>query len=230
MEKLKAEIREKTKENLKALRRDDYIPAVLYGPNLENQLLKVKSKEFNEIFKKVGENILFRLLVDKNEYLVLIHDIQKDPLTDKVIHIDFFQPSLKEKIEVAVPLVFEGVAPAVKELGGTLVKDISEVEIRALPQELIHEIKVDISSLKTFDDRIRVKDLKVPKNIEILRDPEEIVALVVEPEKVEEELEKPIEEKIEEVEKLEKESEKVEEEEVEEKKEETETEKEKGTS
>lgn len=230
MEKLKAEIREKTKENLKALRKDDYIPAVLYGPNLENQLLKVKSKEFNEIFKKVGENILFRLLVDKNEYLVLIHDIQKDPLTDKVIHIDFFQPSLKEKIEVAVPLVFEGVAPAVKELGGTLVKDISEVEIRALPQELIHEIKVDISSLKTFDDRIRVKDLKVPKNIEILRDPEEIVALVVEPEKVEEELEKPIEEKIEEVEKLEKESEKVEEEEVEEKKEETETEKEKGTS
>jgi large subunit ribosomal protein L25 len=142
--------------------------------------------------------------VGEQKYLVLIQEIQRDPLTEEPIHVDFFQPSLKEKIEIKIPLVFEGEAPAVKETGGTLVKNISELEIKALPQNLPKEIRVNVETLRTFEDKILIRDLKLPEGIEVLRNPEEIVASVTPPEKIEEELAKPVEEKVEEVEKIEK--------------------------
>ena len=142
---------------------------------------------------------------EKEKRPVLIHEIQKDPITDKFIHVDFFQASLKEAVEVKVPLVFEGVSLAVKDLGGTLVKNISEIEVKALPQNLPHEIKVFIDGLDTFENHILVKDLILPAGVKISAKPDEIVVSVAPPAKVEEELEKPIEEKVEEVEKVEKE-------------------------
>jgi large subunit ribosomal protein L25 len=84
-------------------------------------------------------------------------------------------------------LVFEGESPAVKDLGGTLVKNMSEIEVSALPQDLPHEIKVSLESLKTFEDRILVKDLVLPNNVKATANPEEIVALVAAQENVEEE-------------------------------------------
>jgi len=102
-----------------------------------------------------------------------------------------------------VPLVFEGVAPSVRDLGGTLVKNIQEVTVKALPQNLPHEIKVNVEKLKTFEDNILIKDLIVPQGGKILKEPEEVVALASRPEKIEEELAKPVEEKVEEVEKVE---------------------------
>ena len=88
-------------------------------------------------------------------------------------------------------------------MGGTLIKEIQELEVKALPEKLPHEIKVNIENLKTFEDEILIKDLKLPEGVKIQREPDEIVAVVTPPEKVEEELEKPIEEKVEEVEKVE---------------------------
>ena len=102
-------------------------------------------------------------------------------------------------------MVFFGVALAEKDLGGTLVKNITEVEVKALPQNLPHEIKVSIDGLKTFQDHILIKDLVLPANIKVLKKPEEIIASVAEQQKIEEELEKPIEENVENVEKIEKE-------------------------
>lgn len=111
---------------------------------------------------------------------------------------------MEEEIEVKIPLIFEGSSPAVKELGGTLVKNISEIVVKAKPQNLPHEIRVDIGELKTFENHILIKDLKIPSEVKILKEAEEIVASVSQPEKIEEELAKPIEEKVEEVEKVEK--------------------------
>jgi large subunit ribosomal protein L25 len=95
-----------------------------------------------------------------------------------------------------VPLIFEGESKAVKELGGTLVKNISEIKVKALPLNLPKEIKVNIEKLKTFEDEIFVSDLKLPEGVKILKNPKEIVAFVAPPEKVEEELAKPVEEKV----------------------------------
>ena len=132
--------------------------------------------------------------------MVLIHDIQENSISGETTHVDFYQPILTEEVEVAIPIVFEGEAPAVKELDGTLIKEIQEVEVKALPQNLPHEIKVSVEKLKTFEDEILIKDLILPENVNVMKEPDEIIAKVVPPEKVEEELEKPIEEEIEETE------------------------------
>jgi len=203
---LSAKIRKNLGKKVKILRKKDVLPVVLYGPKIKNLNLEIDAKEFEKVYKEAGESSLVSLNIEgqKQKFLVLIHDIQFDPLTGKPIHIDFYQPSLEEETEVTVPIIFEGEAPAVKELGGTLVKNIGDVEVKALPQNLPHEIKLNIDSLKTFEDNIKISDLKIPPGVKILKDSEEIVVSVSPPEKIEEELEKPIEEKVEEVEKIEK--------------------------
>ncbi|MBU4480928.1 50S ribosomal protein L25 [Patescibacteria group bacterium] len=213
---LTAKIRKEVGKKTKILRNKGILPAVLYGPKVANLNLEVDLKEFEKIYKEAGESSLLKLKVKSEklkveEFLVLIHDIQFDPLTEKPIHIDFYQPSLKKEIEAAVTLIFEGEAPAVKGLGGTLVKDISEIKVKALPQDLPKEIKVSIEKLKTFHDRVLIKDIEIPRGIKVLRGQEEIVASVSPLAKIEEELAKPIEEKVEEVKEVEKKEKKEEE-------------------
>src|SRR3989344_8915638 len=181
------------------------IPAVVYGQGLKNNLIDVDEKEFKKVLKEVGESSLVDLLIGKEKKPVLVQEIQKDPVTGKVIHIDFFQPNLKEEVEVEIPLVFEGVALAEKDLGGTLNKNILEITVKALPQNLPHEIKVNVESLKTFEDHILVRDLVIPANVEVLKQPDEIVASVLAPRDVEAELAEEIKEEVSEVEKVEKE-------------------------
>lgn len=204
-----AKIRQDLKKQTKELKEQGILPAVLYGPKIKNLILELDLKEFEKLYQSAGESTLISLEVSddkgtkKEKFPVLIHDTQRDPLSGKLIHVDFYQPILTEEVEISVPLVFEGMSLAVKEAGGTLLKEIHEIKIKALPQNLPHDIKVNIEGLKTFEDEILVKDLTIPPDVKILREPNEIVAVVVPPAKVEEELEKPIEEKVEEVEKVE---------------------------
>jgi len=216
MSNLSAEIREESNEKARTLRKEGKLPVILYGPKIKNLSLEMDYKDFNAVYKEAGESSLISLKVrgKQESYKVLIHDFQRDPLSGKFIHVDLYQPSLKEKIEAKIPLVFEGESEAVKNLGGTLVRDITEIEVKALPQELPHEIKVNIEKLKTFDDHIKVSDLKVSGKVEVMKESEEIIASVVPPEKMEEELKKPTEEeaeKTEEVQEKEEEKEKGEE-------------------
>jgi large subunit ribosomal protein L25 len=201
---LSATIRKELGKGVKTLRKKGILPAVLYGPKVANLNLEVDLKEFEKTYKEAGESSLISLSIDGKNFSVLIYDVRLSPLTEKPIHIDFYQPSLKKEIEAAVPLIFEGEAPAVKELGGTLIKEISEIKVKALPQDLPKEIKVSIGKLKTFRDRILIKDIEIPRGIKVLRGQEEIVASVSPLAKIEEELAKPIEEKVEEVKEVEK--------------------------
>lgn len=203
---LTGKIRQNTGRRLiKSIRGAGIIPAVLYGPEIKPVAVSVDSKEFKKVFEKAGQSSLISLQVENKKYSVLIHEVQKNPVKEGYVHIDFYQPILTQETEATVPLVFEGESLAVKEMSGTLVKDIQEVQVRALPADLPHEIKVDISKLKTFEDEILIKDLEALKGVKILKALNEVVASVVPLAKVEEELEKPIEEKVEEVEKVEKE-------------------------
>lgn len=207
MTKLSAKTRKETGKKTSVLKNSGRIPAVIYGHKVENVLLDVDYKEFQKVLREAGESSLIELDIegDKEKRPVLVHDLQRDPVTDKLIHIDFLQTSLTEEVEVKVTLVFEGTSLAVKDLGGTLVKNISELDVKALPQNLPHEIRVSIDSLNTFEDHVLVKDLNIPKDVKVLAEPDEIVLSVSQPENVEEELAEELEEKVEDVEKVEKE-------------------------
>jgi len=202
---LNAKIRKEIGRKTRILKDSGRIPAVVYGHKIKNVLLDVDYKEFDKVYRIAGVNSLIELdLTGEGKKIVLIHELQKDPVSDQFIHIDFFETSAKEEVEVKIPLIFEGTSLAVKDLGGTLVKNISELQIKALPQNIPHEIKVSINELNTFEDRILVKDLNLPENIKISAKPDDVVVSVAQPSKVEEELAKEIKEEVENVEKVEK--------------------------
>lgn len=215
---LNAKIRQELGKKVKSLRKKDILPAVVYGPKIKTLPLELDYKSFEKVYKEAGESSLINLKIEgsKKDYVVLIHETENDPITGKFIHFDLYQPRLDKEIIASIPLVFEGQAPAVKDSGGTLVRNIQELEVKALPQNLPHEIKINIENLKTFEDAILVKDIVVPEGVKVVRSADEIIALVSPPEKIEEELERPIEEKVEEVEKVEEKKEEEEKEEGEE--------------
>jgi len=195
---IKAQSRDLQGKKVRKLREQDLIPAVLYGHGLKNQNLSVKKSEFLKVFSKAGESSLVDLLVGESKPVkTLIHDLQYDPRSSEVIHVDFYQIREDEKIKTHVRLEFINEAPAVKELGGVLVKNYDEIEIECLPKDLeaIGVINVDLSVLKTLNATIHIKDLILPKEIKVLASPDEVVALVIEvkEEKIVEEV-KPIEE------------------------------------
>ena len=187
------------------------IPAVLYGPGIENVSLEIDKKVIEKMYKEVGETLI-DLDVEGKTYNVLVHETQVDPLTLELIHVDFYQPNLEEKTEADVNLEIVGTAPAVK-FGGTMISNMRQVTVKALPKDLPSKIEVDVSGLSEIGDYIAIKDLKVGDGVEVVfDDPEEIVIQIVEPEDVDKELSEPIKEIDKEVEKV-----KTKEEEVEEK-------------
>jgi large subunit ribosomal protein L25 len=180
---IKAENRELQGKKVKILREKDFIPAVLYGHDIKNQNLSVKKNDFLKVYAQAGESQLIDLqIAEAKPVKILIHDLQMNPIKNEINHIDFYQIREDEEIHANVKLEFVGEAPAVKELGGVLVKNFDELEIECLPKdlELISQIKVDLSGLKTFNDVVYVKDLQVPAQIKILSLPDEVVALVTE--------------------------------------------------
>jgi len=180
-----------------SLRHKGQIPAIVYGHGLKNQNLTVAAVEFNKIFKEAGESSLIDLKIDdKKSIQVLIHDLQYAPVKHTIRHIDFYQVNVAEKITAEVKLKFIGESSAVKEQGGVLVTPLTKVKIECLPKDLIHELEVDTSSLKTFDDAVRVKDLIIPAGIKVLAAADQAVVLVEAP-RSEEEIQK-LEEKPEE--------------------------------
>lgn len=186
---LNAEKRDIFGKKLKISREQGKLPAVFYGKGRETVPLFVNMKEFEKIWKKAGESTLIELNKDKKKIAdVLINDVAIDPLSDLPLHVDFYAVEMDKLIRTKIPLVFEGVAPAVKELGGILVKVIHEIEIEALPKDLPHEFKIDVSKIATFDDHITVKDIKAPAGVKIIAKPEEVIVLAELPK---EEIEQP---------------------------------------
>ncbi|MGI6334936.1 MAG: 50S ribosomal protein L25 [Minisyncoccales bacterium] len=186
------------------------IPAVLYGPGIENVSLEIDKKVIEKMYKEVGETLI-DLDVEGKTYNVLVHETQVDPLTLELIHVDFYQPNLEEKTEADVNLEIVGTAPAVK-FGGTMISNMRQVTVKALPKDLPSKIEVDVSGLSEIGDYIAIKDIKVGDGVEVVfDDPEEIVIQIVEPEDVDKELSEPIKEIDKEVEKVETKEEEVEE-------------------
>ncbi len=184
---LEAQARKELGRKTNKGRKEGLIPAVVYGRGIESKNIWVKLLDFKRLIKKSGESTVIDLKIDeKDNRNVLIYDTQKDPVRDYYRHIDFFQVRMDEEIETEVELEYIGEAPAVKELGGVLVKNIDAIEVKCLPADLPSGIEVDISSLKSFEDRICIKDLKISSKVEVAIDPETVVALVAPPRSEEE--------------------------------------------
>lgn len=178
---IKAEKRTQVGKPLNNLRNQGFLPAVVYGRGFNSTPVQVNLKSFEKVYSEAGESSLVYISLDDATLPVIIHDTAKDPVSDKFIHVDFYKVNLDEKIIANVQLIFTGESPAIKELAGILVKNISEVKIEALPQNMPHEIEVDISVLKTFSDQILIKSLVLPENVELKESSEDIIALAQKP-------------------------------------------------
>jgi large subunit ribosomal protein L25 len=203
MEKLqlKAAARDLRATNPQKLRRDGLLPAVLYGHKVQNASLTVNAREFDKVFKKAGESTIIDLETeDGKTHPVLIHEVQIHYLTSLPTHVDFYQVSMTEKLKAKVVLEFIGESPAVKTMGGVLVKTLNEVEVECLPTDLPHNIIVSIEGLKTLTDSIHVKDLNVPAKVKVLNPSDEMVAKIQPPRDVEAELAIPVVEDVSKVE------------------------------
>jgi len=203
---LSAQIRTITGKKVKQLRRDNIIPAVLYGHKIKPKLLAFNSVEFNHVYIEAGTSTVVKLNIKEEKDVIntIIHQIDKDPVSDKIIHADLMQIRMDEKIKTEIPVILEGAeeAPVVKEKEGSIISNKTELTIEALPNDLIHEIKIDVSTLSEFDQVIHVKDIKTPPAVTILDEPDEVVVSIQEPRSEEElaELEEEVKEDVETVE------------------------------
>lgn len=178
----KAAIRTVQGKQVKRLRREGLVPAVLYGNDKKGQNLSVSAHEFSKLYHQAGGTTLINLGVDDHKPVkVLIHEVQLDPSRQTVKHVDFLEVNLKEKLQTEIPLHVIGQTDLVDVQEGTIITVRDNVEVECLPEDLIQEIEVDISGLQSFDDVIRVSDLKVPAGIAVLTDPEEMIVSVAAP-------------------------------------------------
>lgn len=161
---------------LPALRRSGNVPAVVYGAHQASTSISVDAKAFAKVLREAGEATIVSLSGLGAPLPTLIHEVDLDPITSHPRHIDFYAVTKGEKVEVAIPLSFVGESAAVAA-GANLVKVLHELEVRADPMNLPHDIKIDLASLAAVDDKIHARDIKLPSGIELVTEPEEVVAL-----------------------------------------------------
>ena len=176
---LTATKREITGKASKRLLAEGVVPAVVYGPKQESVAIGLPAREFEKVLKDAGESTVIELSGLGDPLQVLIHEVDRDPITNVPRHADFYAIEKGAKVEVAVPLTYVGESEAVKG-GANLVKVMHELEIEASPADLPHDIEVDISVLALVGDQIRVSDLKLPSGVVAKADAEEVIALIQE--------------------------------------------------
>jgi large subunit ribosomal protein L25 len=190
MEKLtlKAEKREISGKHVKRIRAEGMVPAVLYGKEAETTLLQIESKALHSTLAKAGGNTLISLQMGKKESVpTLAREVQRDKIRHNILHVDFLQVVMTEKITAEIPLALIGSAPGVDDHGGILVHAMDSLNVECLPGDLPSTIEVDISSLANFNDTITVGDLTLPANVAITTDPDSVIVRIEAPRLVSEE-------------------------------------------
>lgn len=184
---LPASRREVTGKAVARLRRAGILPAVVYGHGVPSESIQVDAREFETIRRRAGRNVILDLRLDGGRARpVLVHGVQEHPVARRPVHVDFFVVRMTEELTVDVGLVLTGEAPAVTELGGTLLTLRDAIQVRALPDKLPQSIELDLASLETFDVVLHVADLQLPPDVVLVTDPAEPLVRVVPP-RVEEE-------------------------------------------
>lgn len=173
---LTAEHRTAVRKGLGPLRRSGNLPAVLYGVDKEPQPIQLSGREASKIINRIFGTVLIDLQLDGKPRKTLLREVQRNFITDEIMHVDFYEVAMDHTMRVKIPVRLVGAAPAVITLGGILVRGLSEIEIECLPGDLIEDVKADLGVLKEIGDNIHVSDLQVPSTIKILTHADEQIA------------------------------------------------------
>jgi large subunit ribosomal protein L25 len=168
------------KASLEALRAEDLVPAVYYGAGVTSTPIAISHKEMVKIYKQAGGSSLIALETPVGVQQTLIHDIHVNPVTHKLMHVDFLVVDVTKPVDVKIPLVFIGEAPAEKQGLGVLTKTMHEIEISVPPTNIPHELTIDVSSLLTLEDNIYAGDIKLPESAELITGADVIIVTVSE--------------------------------------------------
>lgn len=174
---IQAEKREVVGKQVRALRREGKLPAVIYGYGIEPLSIVLDTHSASRIMARTSSSTLVTIELAGKEYPTLVREKQLDFIRNELIHVDFLAVSMTEKITANVGIVLEGTAPAVKEFDAIIVNNLTELEVECLPADLPEHFVVDISGLAEISDAIYVKDVPVPDKVEILTDPEEVIVV-----------------------------------------------------
>jgi large subunit ribosomal protein L25 len=185
---LKLSPREVTGKKVKRLRRDGVIPVHFYGRGTEALALQVEAAVLRRILPRVGTSVPLTVELDGkgDENICFVREVQRHPVTEDILHVDFLRVDVSQTITADVPIVLEGVSPAVTDLGGTLLQILDAVQVEALPMRIPGSFTVDVSILDDFDKTIRVESLALSADATVLADPGQMIATVVRP-RIEEE-------------------------------------------
>ena len=176
---IKAETRKEIGKNAAGrLRRQGLVPAILYGGKTASQPLTLKKKDILEILKsQTGENTIFRVTIDSQEKDVMLKDIQINPVTDELTHVDLIEISMDKPVRVAVPVELVGEPVGVKVEGGVADFLLRELEVECLPREIPEAIKIDISNLHIHQS-IKVQNLDLPAGVRVYADPNAAIVVI----------------------------------------------------
>lgn len=179
---LKVTPREVLGKKVRALRREGLTPANIYGPKVESTAVQVLTEELRHVIKTAGRNDIVYLRLDGDEPRpTFVRDIQQNPVTDAILHVDFFQISLRDKVRAEVPIHLIGLSPAVDTFGGILMHGLDHVTVEALPTEVPSFLELDVSPLVEINQALHVSDLELPEDVTLLTDAEQVVAKVAPP-------------------------------------------------
>ena len=181
-DELKVSRREITGKKVKLLRKEGITPVNLYGPTIQSVSLQAETALVKRLLAKVGQNALISLKLDgdKKPKMVMVRGIQRDPLNDALLHVDFFQVEMTHKVRADVPLLFVGESPVAKGKRAMLIESLTSFHVEALPADLPRNIEVDLSTLVVLDQAIHVRDIKVPDGVVVLTDPAQMIVKVME--------------------------------------------------
>jgi len=174
---LKATKRNVTGKQVKALRRAGQLPAVIYGRHVEPIAISLEAHTANLVLSKLTSSTLVTIDVEGKEFAALVREKQRNYIKGNLTHVDLLALDLTEKIRTKVQLVFAGVASAVKDFSAVLVHRMETPEVECLPTDLPERISVDVSSIKEIGNSVRVRDIPVPQNVEVMDDADEIVII-----------------------------------------------------
>jgi large subunit ribosomal protein L25 len=167
-----------------ALRRQGVTPANVYGRNLESKAVEVETVVLTHLLRSAGRNVIIDLHIEGEDSPrpVMLRAVQREPATSRLLHVDFYQVSLTQKMRAEVPLILVGEAPAVAEFGGILLQSLDNIAVEALPGDIPAHVEVDVSMLARLDDAVHVRELPIdPTKVHVMTDLDQVVAKVAAP-------------------------------------------------